>query len=171
MGVLLGISVCVWTMIVHALGWYTTNLKWGQRADVAATVLPVLAIGLAIAERRRVNARQTLTMVQGIGTGLLAGLVSIPITAAFLWFYHHVINPAWLDHLITYERSKLAAAGASAAAIAQKVDGLVQSGRDASQLIGALVGTTILSLVLAVLFSAAFRRSRPIGRPSLEGVA
>lgn len=38
---------------------------------------------------------------------MLTGLVSVPISAAFFWVYHHFVNPKWVDYLVQYERSRL----------------------------------------------------------------
>ena len=158
-GVILGVAVCLWTMALHILGWYTIDLKQGQRADIVATILPIAAIGMAIRERRLKNPGQTLTIAEGMATGMVAGLVSIPITAGFLWFYHHQINPQWIDHLVAYERTKMEAAGTAAAAITERLDAIRSSGRDSAQLTGALIGTTIISAFLSFVFSLILRRA------------
>lgn len=159
-GLILALAVCVWTLVVHALGYYTVDLQRGQYADIAATILPIAAIYLAIREQRDTSAPHRLTMGQGVGTGLLTGLTSGPLTAGFLWIYHHHINPRWLDHLETFERSKLAAAGASAADIVQRVDAVRAGGSDAAQLTGALIGTVLVSLVIAVISTLVLKRKR-----------
>jgi hypothetical protein len=159
-GLILAVSVCVWTLLVHALGFYTVDLQSGQYADIAATILPIAAIFLAIREQRDAASPPALSMGQGVGTGLLTGLVSGPFTAVFLWIYHHYINPRWLDHLEAFERSKLAAAGASAADIGKRIAAVRESGSDASQLTGALIGTVVISLVIAVVCTVILKRKR-----------
>ena len=158
-GVILGVAVCLWTMVLHVLGWYTVDLKQGQRADMASILLPIAAIGMAIRERRLKNPGQTLTLAEGMATGLVTGLVSIPITAGFLWFYHHQINPAWIDHLVAYERAKMEAAGTTAAVLTERLEAIRASGRDSVQLISALIGTTIITAFLSIIFSLLLRRS------------
>jgi uncharacterized membrane protein YkvI len=157
-GVILGVAICLWTLMLHVLGWYTVDIANGERADIAAIILPVLAIGLAIRERRSRNPGQSLSIMEGMTTGMLVGLVSIPISAGFLWFYHHQVNPDWVTHLVNYHTRTMAAAGATAQAIAEKVRALRSGGQDAAQLTGALVGTIILSAILSLIFSLALRR-------------
>src|SRR6185436_18231159 len=105
-GLILGGSVVVWTLVIHFLGFYTTNIGAGQRADVAATILPIACIVMALLERRRQLARG-LALKETLALGVLTGIVSIPITAGFLWFYHHFMNPQWLDLLIVYKNQQL----------------------------------------------------------------
>ncbi|MBI3789714.1 MAG: DUF4199 domain-containing protein [Gemmatimonadetes bacterium] len=156
-GAMLGVGVCAWTMVVHLLGWYSTDIAAGKKADQTALVLPVVALFLAIRETRRRQGGR-LTIPQGIATGLVAGLASLPIAAPFLWAYHHWINPHWNDYLIAYERARLAANGAAPSAIAQHVEALRRLGEDGAQVRGALTGTLLLSLGLSTLFAVLLRR-------------
>lgn len=158
-GAILGVSVCVWTLAIHFFGFYTTRLAAGQRADVIAIILPVTAIALALRERRRQLGRG-LRLTESLMTGLVVGLVSVPITAGFLWLYHHYVNPRWLDLLVEYQRQKLTASGASAEAVAKAEATQRAAGTDKAQLLGALIGTTIVSLVIA-LFAGTFFRQPP----------
>jgi hypothetical protein len=157
-GVILGVAVCLWTLAIHAMGFYTTRIAAGQRADMVALILPILAIVLALLERRRTTG--VLTLGQAVGTGLMVGLVSIPITAGFLWYYHHSMNPRWVDYLVDYQRAKMTAAGASADAIAKADSVQRRSATDQAQLGGAIVGTLIISLVIAFVAGLALRRPR-----------
>ena len=52
-GALLGAAVVVWTLVIHMLGFYTTRIAAGQRADAVAIVLPIAAIVLALRERKK----------------------------------------------------------------------------------------------------------------------
>lgn len=150
-GVILGIAVVVWTLILHALGWYTTDLGKGQIADQVATILPVAALFMAIRERARRHLARAPTIGESLATGLATGAVSVPITAGFLWFYHRFINPRWLDLLVEHERERLTGSGASADEIARRVNGLLASGTDSAQAIAAVVGTLILSVLISIL--------------------
>lgn len=156
-GVVFGVAICVWTLALHFLGFYTVQLQNGQRADNAALIIPLVALYLAIRERR--DRAGYLTVLGGIRTGVGTALVSWPISTAFLWFYHSVVNPAWLDLLINWTRQTMLEAGASAAEITGKVESLRSSGALRSQIIGSLVGTLLLSVVLSLVLSAALRRS------------
>jgi len=154
-GLFLGAGVVTWTLLLHLLGFYTTNIAAGQVADIVATVLPILAIVFAIRERR---GRGALTLGQALSTGVVVGLVSIPISAGFLWAYHHFINPQWNELLIAHQRDVLAQSGASAEAIATMEARQRASGTDAAQVAGALIGTTLISTVISLIAGAILRR-------------
>jgi hypothetical protein len=157
-GLLLGLAVVIWTLLLHLLGFYTTNIAAGQIADLVATVLPIVAIVAALRERRRTGG---LTLGQAVMTGLVVGLVSVPITASFLWVYHHVINPQWNELIVAYQRDTLAQSGASAEAIATMEARQRASATDGAQLMGAVIGTTLFSIVISLIAGAMLRR-RPI---------
>jgi hypothetical protein len=161
-GIILGAVICLWTLALHALGFYTTRLGAGQIADVVAIIIPIVVLFLAIRERRATNSGQTLTIGQGIVTGVMTGLVSVPITAGFLWFYHHYVNPRWMDLLVQWKESQLRAGGQSPDSIRTTIEGMRASASDGAQIGAALIGTLILSLALSLFISALLRRQRPI---------
>src|SRR5262245_16558972 len=158
-GAVLGVSVVIWTLLLHVLGFYTTNLAAGQIADVVAIILPVATIVLALRERRGSGG---LTLIQAITTGLIVGLVSVPITAGFLWVYHHFINPQWNELLIAYQRDALAQSGASAEAIATMEARQRAGATDVAQLMGAVIGTAGISVVISLIAGAMLRRRKPV---------
>jgi len=156
-GVILGVSVIVWTLVIHFLGFYTTNLAAGQKADVVATILPIAAIVMALLERRRQLGRG-LKIKDSLAVGVLTGVVSIPITAGFLWFYHNYMNPQWADLLIAYKNQQMAAAGIAPEVI-QLADQAQRAGStDIAQLLGALIGTPLISLVISLVAHIFVRR-------------
>ena len=156
-GVILGVAVVVWTLLLHALGFYTTNIGAGQKADVVAIVLPIVAIVAALRERRMAG---SLTLRQAVATGLGVGLVSLPITAGFLWAYHHFINPEWSELIIAYRRDVMTEDRATAEAIAAMESAQRAGATDAAQLFGAAVGTPIISILIA-LVAGTFMRRKP----------
>jgi hypothetical protein len=161
-GIILGVAVCVWTLLLHVLGFYTTRLQLGQYADIIATVIPIVILSLAIRERRARNPGQTLTIGQGLSTGVVTGLVSVPITAGFLWIYHHYINPRWMDLLVAWKEEQMRAQAKTPETISATMDAMRASATDRAQLIGALVGTLVLSLALSLFIAAILRRRNPV---------
>jgi hypothetical protein len=155
-GIGLGIAICIWTWIVHILGWYTTDLAKGLRADEVAIILPLFFLYMAISEYSRRTDRAP-KLLQALGVGVLTGLFSVPISSWFLWIYHHHINPQWLDILIAYQRQHLAQTGATPEVIEQTVARLTRGGTDQAQLIGALIGTILISIVISILVWALMR--------------
>jgi hypothetical protein len=70
-GGMLGIAICVWTLCVRALGWYTRDLANGQPADQVAMILPVSALFLAIRDYSRYQAR-TASLLEAVGVAALS---------------------------------------------------------------------------------------------------
>jgi uncharacterized protein DUF4199 len=161
-GIILGVTVCVWTLLLHVLGLYTTRLQLGQYADIVATVIPIVILFLAIRERRARNPGQTLTIGEGLATGVVTGLVSVPITAGFLWIYHHYINPRWMDLLIAWKEEQLRAQAKAPETISATIEAMRASATDTAQLTGALIGTLVLSLALSLVIAAILRRRNPV---------
>lgn len=155
-GLIFGVSLSAYIMLAHVLGFYTTNIQSGKYGDIAVTLLPIVILFLAIREKRRRGG--SLTVLQGILTGLLVVLISYPISATFLWIYHHFINPNWLEYIIAYERDKMARAGIEMNLINEQINMLRTRSSGMAQLIGGLFGTLILGFVLSLIISLILRK-------------
>ena len=156
-GLSLGAGICIYTLIAHLLGFYTTNIQAGKYGDIVVIALPIVMIFLAI---RAIRARDgSLTFLKGLKTGLSVALISFPISAGFLWFYHHFVNPGWLESILSYERQWMEASGISAAEIGVRLDQIRSGNSDFAQVIGGLVGTVVLGLIISAISSVALRRS------------
>ena len=154
-GLILGGSVVLWTLALHMVGFYTVNLGAGQRADVWATALPVLAVLGAF--RERLKQRDAITFVEAIRIALILGVTSACITVPFLWVYHHYVNPRWLELLMTWTRERMTAAGESPAEVAQAVGRLQAGGSDRAQVISGFLGSIGFVVVLALLATGVLR--------------
>lgn len=157
-GLILGLGICAYTVLAHLLGFYTNNIAAGKYGDVAVTLIPIVILFLAIREKRDRNG--ALTILQGIKTGVLVALISFPISSAFLWIYHHYINPNWLEFILAHERNTMTQAGLSAEVIATRLDLLRAGNSDFAQIVGGLVGISILGIVLSLVISLILRRKR-----------
>ncbi len=147
-GILFGIAATIWTAAVHLAGFYTNRVEYAKLVDTLAIIIPLVIFPIALLARRR-ELGGSISFGQGLLTGLVVAVVAAPITVLFLWAYHHYINPDWITILADYERESLTAAGASEAEIAASVDRLYQGGTDSAQILGGLIGTTILGLILS----------------------
>ena len=163
-GVFLGVGICVYTLIAHFLGFYTDNIQAGKYGDMVIVLLPILLIFLAIKTRR--NRDGSLTFLKGVKTGLFVALISFLISAAFLWMYHHFINPGWLDFILAFERRTMEKAGMSAAEISNRIDQMRAGNSDFAQVVGGLIGTVVLALLLSTIFSLILRRKEPLSNRS-----
>ena len=158
-GLILAACLCVWTLLLHVTGVYTTRLQYASTADNIAIVFPLFALTGAMLERRR---RQSgaLTIREGFVTGLLTMLVSWPLTAAFMLLYHHVIHPEWLQRLMDFERQRLVSSGAADAEVASSMSRLEARSGIAFELGTSLLGTLILGVVASVVIALVLRRRK-----------
>lgn len=159
-GIILGLGICAYTMLAHLLGFYTNNIQAGKYGDIVIILLPIAVLFLAIREKRKRSG--SLTVSEGVKTGLLVALVSFSISATFLWLYHHYINPGWLEFIIAYERESMLRAGMGASEITTRIDQIRAGNSDFAQLVGGFIGTMVLSLILSLIFSLILR-SKPVG--------
>jgi hypothetical protein len=164
-GLLLAVAVVLWTMLIHLLGFYTTRIQYAETADLAAFVLPLAILTLALLERRRVLGG-SLTIGQGVLTGLGVAAVSALPTVAFLWFYHHVVNPDWLSILVDYKQQQLTAAGMSSEQVATTLSQIQRGGTDRMQIVGGLVGTMGMGVVLSLGITLVLKFSTGSREPS-----
>lgn len=158
-GLLLAALVLIWTLVIHALGVYSTRIQYAQRVDQAAMILPLITLAAALLEMRRACGGR-LAWGRGVMTGLEASVVAAPPTVTAFWIYHHLINPDWLMVIVRYEREKLAAAGMAPEAIADSIERLQQSGTDGAQLVNGIVGTLAMGLLLSVLITLVLKLTR-----------
>lgn len=157
-GIILGLGICAYTLIAHFLGFYTNNIQAGKYGDTIIIILPIVVLFLAIREKR--NVRGFLTLLGGIKTGLLTVLVSYPLSTAFLWIYHHYINPSWFENILAYEQKVLENSGLSSAEIAEKVNALRAGNSDFAQIVSGLIGAVVLGLILSFILSLIMRKKR-----------
>lgn len=155
-GIVFGIGICIYTILMHFLGFYTENIQAGKYSDIGILLLPIAVYFLALKEKTSRDG--SLTLFTGIKSGLLIALISIPISTAFLWIYHHYINPNWLGFLLAFERNKMIREGATAQAMASRLNAIEAGGSDISQILGGIIGTIVLGLILSIIFSLVFRR-------------
>ena len=163
-GALLALGIILWTVAVHLLGFYTDRVQYATLVDTIVIILPITVTALALLEFRR-GQGGALPFGRAFLVGLGVAVVSAPFTVAFLWYYHHYVNPDWVTYLTAYEEQKLAAQGVAPAEIANAVMRLQQGGTDRAQVTGGLVGTVAMGLVVSVLVTAALKLlPRPTGK-------
>ena len=155
-GLVLGVAVAVWTLALHAMGFYTTHIRFGLIADNVATILPLTAVTLALLEHRRRTG--TLTIRQAVVLGFVTGIVSAPISVGFLWVYHHYINPTWVDYLVENIRAQAAADGLGAADVETTVNNLRRSSSDDAQITAGVIGSALICTLVGLLGGIILRR-------------
>jgi len=154
-GIALGASVCIWTLAIHALGFYTERVQYANLFDNAVTVLPIVCVTGGLWEARK---RRPFTIGRAVATGLIIGAASLVVSAPFFWYYHHSVNPHWVEYLVENQRRQLMERQADGAEVARRIEALRKSATDRAQITGQLVGTLLLSLVLSILSFAVIRQ-------------
>lgn len=152
-GVVLAVALAMWTLLVHVLGIYTVHLQYADLVDRVVLIVPLCVLTLAILEGRRAHDRR-FGFGRGVATGTLAAAISAPLTTLFMYFYHHVINPQWLDRLTDYTSRSLSARGVPPDSIAFTIRQLQQGGTDGQQVVGGLLGTVMIGALLSLVISA-----------------
>lgn len=155
-GVILGAAIVVWTLAIHAMGFYTTRIAAGLVADQVALALPIIAVTMALLEQRR--KKGSLSVKEAVLTGLVVGAVSAPISVVFLLVYHSVINPQWADYLVEHARATGAAKGQTPAEIDQAVANIRRSATPGAQIMAGVMGSLIVGTVLGLLLGIVLRR-------------
>lgn len=155
-GAILALGIILWTIAVHLLGFYTDRVRYATLVDTIVIILPIAVTTLALLDLRR-GQGGALPFGRALLLGVGVAVVSAPLTVAFLWYYHHYVNPDWVSYLTAYEQQRLAAQGVPADSIAAAVTRLQQGGTDRAQITGGLVGTVLMGLVVSVLVTGVMK--------------
>jgi hypothetical protein len=157
-GLLLGLTLCLYTTVMWLTRLDTRHLLIGQYLDILILLAPVGFIVAAIHQQRRQGQLSGLRRVAlGIGVMALAEMLYRP----YLYLYHTLINPTWFAAVLALKQAELTAAGRSAVTIATELARL-QAGQ--ARQAGVFNGFWLSTLVLPVLVSLLtwpLLRSRP----------
>lgn len=116
-------ALIVYVLIEHLLGFNTTRHDIGQYSRMLEWLFPILGTYYGI-RQKRTDQFGVLTYGQGVRTGLLVSLILAALAALWALLYLAAINPEFLDTLIRFERSSMAAAGAIEPEIAPTIERL-----------------------------------------------
>lgn len=157
-GVLFGLLVVVYVLIEHVLGFNTTRHDIGQYSRLMGVIVPFVGIFFGIRQKREKDLGGYMTWGQGVKTGFQIALIQTTITTLWFLLYGNVINPDFMDTMLAFERSKMAAAGTSDAAIAQQVEQIrsmyAVPGFQVFQMIAGIVS----GVIAAMIFSAFMKK-------------
>ncbi|MBI1806140.1 MAG: DUF4199 domain-containing protein [Ignavibacteria bacterium] len=121
-GVIFAGIVVLYVLTEHFLGFNTTRHDIGQYTRYAGVLVPILGILFGIREKRKKELNGIMTFGQGVKTGFWIALIQTTITTLWFLLYANVINPGFLDTMLEFERSTMAAAGTTEASIIQQLD-------------------------------------------------
>ena len=146
-GLLLGLSLSLYTTLMWLTRLDTTYLFIGQYLDMLIVLAPVGFIVAAIHRQCRQDHISGLQRVAlAVGVMALAEVLYRP----YLYLYHRVINPTWFAAVLALKQAELAAAGQSPATMATTLAHLQAT--QAAQT-GMFHGFWISALLLPVLVS------------------
>jgi hypothetical protein len=158
-GLLLGLSLGLYTTLMWLTRLDTTYLSVGQYLDILVVLAPVGFIVWAIHRQLQLGYVSPLRRVAlAVGVMILAEVLYRP----YLYLYHEVVNPTWFDAVLVLKQAELTAAGRSAATIATELARL-QAGQ--AQQAGMFHGFWLSALALPTLVSLLtwpLLRNRPV---------
>jgi hypothetical protein len=156
-GVVLGLSMCVYSAVMWLTRLDTTYLRYGQYLDMAVILVPITVISLAI---RRENSLRRVTLLQRIAIAIIVGAASTIIYDPFLWVYHHVINPDWFNGVLQLREAQLKGLGTPANEIAVQLQTMRDSATARAPLFhpSAVVASVLVIPILIALLSLLYIR-------------
>lgn len=96
-GIIMGISFCIYTLLMWITKLDSKYLKFGQILDIVIILLPISIILLAIRSSLKFG---EIKFVHRMLIAIYIGLLSQLIYSPFLYFYHNIINPDWFDFVL-----------------------------------------------------------------------
>ncbi|MBC8084999.1 MAG: DUF4199 family protein [Hymenobacter sp.] len=161
-GLLLGVSLCLYTTLMWLTRLDTTYLAVGQYLDIAVILLPISLIAAAI---RQLLRRAPLRWWQRLGVGVGVGVVAELVYRPYLALYHAYLNPTWFSFVVALKKAELSAAGQSAAHITAELARLQAAHvRQAGMFSGFWVSALVLPALVALL-TLPFWHRRPAPPP------
>ena len=163
-GLYTGMGICLWMMAEHILGFNSTRLDIGQFTRVFAMVLPIAMIVLGIRDKRNIDFKGKLEVVDGVKCGMMISLISGLLTAIFFVMYGSLINPEYLDHLMAFEKSKMIGQGIPEADIGSKLDAMRTMNTLPIQPMFQFIGSMISGLAISIIGSTILKKRSTVDR-------
>jgi len=123
-GVIMGVGLCLYTLLMWLTNLDSTYLHIGQYFDMAIILLPLSIISIGINKQ---NSLANITLLQRIVIAILIGAVSFLIYNPFLYFYHNVVNPEWFTAVLSLKELELTAANISPEVITEQLETMKNS--------------------------------------------
>jgi hypothetical protein len=160
-GVYAAAGTIVLTLIEYAVGI--------DKSPVAQYLawMPVIFIGVAIYMGLKVRRETTgeLTYGQGLGTGVVIGLISGGIGAIFMFIYLTYINPELMDYISEKAMAGMREGMKEQKMPEEKMESIVAASKmmfsAPMQAIFMFLGQTVIGLVLSLIIAAFTRTKEP----------
>lgn len=155
-GLVMGITLCVYTMIVFLLRLDRENLNIGEHVDRLVILVPMLFTFMGV---RSVAKESEFTYWESLKSGLLLNLISFLIYTPFLILYHHFINPEWLEYLVKFTEEELLQKNASAETIKVSLEQVRKLSTDINHIASGLIfGVLVLGSVFSLISAFIVKR-------------
>lgn len=139
---LIGLGMLLWLSLEKFTGLHKEYIEYHPYITMFAVLIPIILSALALKERRK-EQNGLLSYKEGFLTGFSIALMGVPIAVFCQWVFHTFINPDFFTDMIAYSESK---GHKNATEYFNLQSYLVQSA------IGPLLGGTIISAILALVF-------------------
>jgi hypothetical protein len=93
--------LCAWKLIAFSFGFYGEYYELGRYADIITVLIIIVIVYMGISARRERLSDGYLTFQQAFKTGCFICFVSTLITLAFIYFYYKILNPDYVETIIT----------------------------------------------------------------------
>ncbi|MCP2025126.1 hypothetical protein L1276_000266 [Flavobacterium sp. HSC-32F16] len=159
-GIIMGLSFCLYTILMWLTKLDTTYLNIGQYLDIAIILLPLLMIFWII---KKHTASYKVTVIQRIVIAVFVGFISYLIYDPFLYIYHHYINPDWYNAVLNLKESDLIAGHTQPNKITAILKEMKTSPTAQADLfrVSAAIPSVIILPVLISLISLIFIKNKP----------
>lgn len=160
-GIITGVGICLWVLMEYTLGFHNERLDTGigRYSDYFASIIPIVALFMAIKTKRDKYNKGLLSLKDGLKTGLLISLVSAFITTIFFYIYNNYINPGWIEMALEVEKNNMLAAGASKESIEEKMAQYKGLSSGVAQAASIYFSTVLMGLIYSLIISFILRRT------------
>jgi hypothetical protein len=150
-GLLLGVLVTFWTLVMGVTGWYKDPVM----VNVFFLVIP-LEIGLLIWVLRKTGPDATYgqQVLNGLVFSLVAGVIIIVGSLVFTT----IVFPSYFEDLKTAHAGILQAQGVPAADIQRQVDAAAAGQSPMMNALSGFIGTVVTGVIVAAIAGFFFRR-------------
>ncbi len=160
--IIASIAFIVWVSIEHLLGYNTTKMEAGEYTRLASAYMFWLLIVIALIVKKK-QQRGVITFAEGFKTGIKMVVIYSFITAFWLAFYQHVINPEFYPLIKQFSINQMQTQGKTELQIADAVKeiDMMYNGKTFSYLMY-FVFSTVMGGVVALITSIILRRNKSL---------
>ncbi|MDQ3192124.1 MAG: DUF4199 domain-containing protein [Bacteroidota bacterium] len=153
-GLTTGVLTAIWLYTEYVIGLHEKYIEYHPTVTLFAIFIPIVAIYLAIKEKRNKSQEASITYWQGVLTGFGVSLVAAFISILAQWFYLEVINPDWTEFMVEMTRIKAEEKLSDPSEIERQVKAAEQYFSKANYLKQSFYAPLILGVVISLIEAA-----------------